>query len=111
LGYLPFPGPCCKREKEEKKEKDKKSNDVAYLFWRGYYGEGEALPASPVRGAACPAAELMRRGEWLARRPLRVHEPFEERLFRFAFSNLTSGPGGTFEPVSPWPLYTRGRVW
>jgi hypothetical protein len=56
-----------------------KSNDAAYLFWRGYYGEGEALPASPARGAACPAAELMRRGEWLAGRPLRVHEPFEER--------------------------------
>jgi hypothetical protein len=28
---IPFPGPCCKREKEEK-EKDTKSNDVAYLF-------------------------------------------------------------------------------
>ena len=27
----------------------------------------------------------MRRGEWLAGRPLRVREPFEERLFRFAF--------------------------
>jgi hypothetical protein len=29
----PFPGPCCKREKEEKKEKDLKSNVVAYLFF------------------------------------------------------------------------------
>jgi hypothetical protein len=53
---------------------------VAYLFWRGYYGEGEASPASPARGAAYPAAELMRRGEWLAGRPLRVREPFEERI-------------------------------
>ena len=67
-------------EKEEKKEKDTKSNDVAYLFWRGYYGEGEASPASPARSAACPAAELMRQGEWLAGRPLRVREPFEERV-------------------------------
>jgi hypothetical protein len=58
---------------------------VAYLFWRGYHGEGEASPASPARGAAYPAAELMRRGEWLAGRPLRVREPFEEQLFRFAF--------------------------
>ena len=49
-----------------------KSNDVAYLFWRGYYGEGEASPASPARSAAYPAAKLMRRGEWLAGRPLRV---------------------------------------
>jgi hypothetical protein len=33
FGVSPFPGPCCKSEKEEKeKEKDMKSNDVAYLF-------------------------------------------------------------------------------
>jgi hypothetical protein len=86
-----------------------KSNDAAYLFWRGYYGEGEASPASPARSAACPAAELMRRGELLAGRPLR--EPFEERLFRFAFLNPASGLGGTLEPVSPCSLYTRERVW
>jgi hypothetical protein len=57
-----------------------KSNVVAYLFWRGYYGEGEASSASPAGSAACPAAELMRRGEWLAGRPLRGREPFEERI-------------------------------
>jgi hypothetical protein len=67
-------------EKEEKTEKDTKSNDAAYLFWRGYYGEGEASLASPAIGADCPAAELMRRGEWLAGRPSRVCEPFEERI-------------------------------
>jgi hypothetical protein len=61
-------------------EKGTKSNDAAYLFWRGYYGEGEASPASPARSAACPAVELMRRGEWLVGRPLRVREPFEERI-------------------------------
>jgi hypothetical protein len=49
FGVSPFPGPCCKREKEEKeKEKDTKSNDVAYLFRRGHYGEGEASLASPA---------------------------------------------------------------
>jgi hypothetical protein len=80
-------------EKEEKKEKDTKSNDVAYLFWRGYYGKGEASSASPARGAAYPAAELMRRGEWLVGRPLRVREPFEGRLFCFALfeSRVRSG--------------------
>jgi hypothetical protein len=57
-----------------------KSNDAAYLFWRGYYGEGEASPTAPAGSAACPAAELMRRGERLAGRPLRVREPFEERI-------------------------------
>jgi hypothetical protein len=99
-------------EKAEKKEKDTKSNDVAYLFWRGNYGEGEASPASPARSAACPTVELMRRGEWLAGRPLRVREPFEERLFRSAFFlNPASGPGGTLETVSSWSLYTRERVW
>ena len=66
---------------------------MAYLFWRGYYGEGEASSASPARSTACPAAELMQRGEWLAERPLRVREPFEGRLFRFALfeSRVRSG--------------------
>jgi hypothetical protein len=40
-----------------------------------------------------------------------AREPFEERLFRFAFLNPASGPGGTLETVSPWSLYTRERVW
>jgi hypothetical protein len=78
FGVSPFPGPCCKREKEEK-EKDMKSNDAAYLFGRGRYGEGEASLASPARGAACPAAELMRQSGRFAGWPLRVREPFEER--------------------------------
>jgi hypothetical protein len=99
------------RERERgKKEKDTKSNDAAYLFWRGHYGEGEASPASPARGADCPAAELMRQGKWLAGQPLRVREPFEEWLFRFAFLNPASGPGGTLEPVLPWSLYTWERA-
>jgi hypothetical protein len=56
-----------------------KSNDVAHLFLRGHYGEGEASPASPAKGVACPAAELMRRDEWFAGQPLRVREPLGER--------------------------------
>jgi hypothetical protein len=32
FGVSPFPGPCCKREKEEK-EKYTESNDVVYLFF------------------------------------------------------------------------------
>jgi hypothetical protein len=36
-------------------------------------------PASPAKGAACPAAELMRRDEWFAGQLLCVREPFEER--------------------------------
>ena len=110
-GIPPFPVPVARDRERGIKEKDTKSNDVVYLFWRGYYGEGEASPASPARGAACLAAELMRRGEWFAGWPLRVREPFGERLFRFAFSNPASGPGGTFEPVSLRSLYTRERVW
>jgi hypothetical protein len=78
-GYPPFPVPVARERERGKKEKDTKSNDAAYLYWHGHYGEGEASPASPARGAACPAAELMRRGEWLAGRSLRVREPLEER--------------------------------
>jgi hypothetical protein len=36
-------------------------------------------PASPAKGATCPAAELMRRDEWFAGQLLCVREPFEER--------------------------------
>jgi hypothetical protein len=36
-------------------------------------------PNSPAKGVACPAAELMRRDEWLVRQPLCVRKPFEER--------------------------------
>jgi hypothetical protein len=35
-------------------------------------------PASPTKGVACPAAELMRRDEWFAGQPLCAREPFEE---------------------------------
>jgi hypothetical protein len=36
------------------------------------------MPASPAKGVACPAEELMRRDERFAGRPLRVLESFEE---------------------------------
>jgi hypothetical protein len=36
-------------------------------------------PPLPAKGAACPAAELMRRDEWFVGQPLCVCEPFEER--------------------------------
>jgi hypothetical protein len=68
-----------------------KSNDATYLFCRGHYGEGEASLASPARGAACPAAESMRRGEWFAGRSLRVRGPFEERNTDASFSRRERG--------------------
>jgi hypothetical protein len=49
------------------------------FFLRGHYGGGEASPASPAKGAACPAAELMRRDEWFAGQPLCMRESFEEQ--------------------------------
>ena len=54
-------------------------NGVAHLCLRGHHGGGETTPASPAKGVACPAAELMRRDEWFTGQPLRVREPFEER--------------------------------
>jgi hypothetical protein len=49
------------------------------FFLRGHYCEGEASLASPARGVAFPAAELMRWGVRFAGQPLRMREPFEER--------------------------------
>jgi hypothetical protein len=85
MGKDPFRGIPLSRsllqERERgKNEKDTKSNDAAYLFWCGCFGEGKTSPAFPAGSAACPAAELMRRGEWLAGRLLRVREPFEGRI-------------------------------
>jgi hypothetical protein len=57
-------------------------NGVAHLFLRGHHGGGETKPASPAKGIACLAAELMRRDRRFAGRPLRVRESFEERAFR-----------------------------
>jgi hypothetical protein len=37
------------------------------------------MPASPAKGVACPAEELLRRDGRFAGRPLRVRESFEER--------------------------------
>jgi hypothetical protein len=39
-------------------------------------------PASPAKGVACPAVELMRRDEWFAGQPLCARKPFEERASR-----------------------------
>jgi hypothetical protein len=40
------------------------------------------MPASPAKGVACPAEELMRRDGRFSGRPLRVRESFEEWAFR-----------------------------
>jgi hypothetical protein len=70
------------------------------------------MPASPAKGVACPAKELMRRDGRFARRPLRVRESFEERAFRFEFE-FRGRFWRSFEWISPGPLYTRkrGRRW
>jgi hypothetical protein len=47
-------------------------NKVTHLFLRGHHGGGEATPASPARGVACSAGELMRQDGQFAWRPLRV---------------------------------------
>jgi hypothetical protein len=56
-------------------------NSAVHLFWRGHHGGGETTPASPAKGVACPAEELMRRDGRFAERPLSVPESFEERAF------------------------------
>ena len=47
-------------------------NKVAHLFRRGRHGGGETTPASPARGVACSAGELMRRDGRSAWRLLRA---------------------------------------
>jgi hypothetical protein len=47
-------------------------NNVAHLFWRGHHDGGETSPASPAKGVACSAKELMRRDDRFAGRLLRV---------------------------------------
>jgi hypothetical protein len=66
-------------------------------------------PASPAKGAACPAAELTRRDEWFVGQPLSVREPFEERAFRLRVFEFRDGFGRSVERVSPGPLYIRKR--
>jgi hypothetical protein len=47
-------------------------NKVAHLFRRSHHGGGETTLASPTRGVAWSAGELMRRDGRFAWRPLRV---------------------------------------
>jgi hypothetical protein len=57
FGVSPFPGPCCKREEEGKKEKDTKLNDVAYLFFYAVI-----MAKAKRRSLLLPEARLSRRG-------------------------------------------------
>jgi hypothetical protein len=67
-------------------------------------------PASPARGVACPAKELMRRDGQFARRLLRVRESFEEQKNCFTFEfEFRDGFGRSFGWISPGPLYARKR--
>jgi hypothetical protein len=63
-------------------------------------------PASPAKGVACPATELMRRDEWFAGQPLR--EPFEERAFCLRVLNFAAGSGEVLNGSCPG-LYIFGR--
>jgi hypothetical protein len=71
-------------------------------------------PASPARGVACPAKELMRWDGRFVGHLLRVRESFEEQKNRFTFKfEFRDGFGRSFGWISPGPLYTRkrGRWW
>jgi hypothetical protein len=76
-------------------------NDVAHLFRRGHYGGGEASPALPAKGVACPATELMRQDEWFAGQPLCMREPFEERASRLRVLGFVAGSGGALNGSCP----------
>jgi hypothetical protein len=65
-------------------------------------------PASPAKGVACPATELMRRDEWFAGQSLCMREPFEERAFRLRVLNFVAGSGEVLNG-SRSGLYIFGR--
>jgi hypothetical protein len=68
------------------------------------------VPASPARGVACPARELMRRDGRFAGHLLRVRESFEgwKNCFAFEFE-IHEGFGRSFGWTLPEHLYTRKR--
>jgi hypothetical protein len=67
------------------------------------------VPASPARGVACHAKELMRRDGRFVGRLLRVREPFEEQKDSFTFEfEFRDGFGRSFGWISPGP-YILGR--
>jgi hypothetical protein len=106
-------------------------NKVAHLFRRGRHGGGETTPASPARGVACSAGELMRRDGRFAWRPLCVRAvrgtghgcvvftPWEralpslqegtracrrfDRFFRSSAAAVTAGPLLAVPTVVPTP--------
>jgi hypothetical protein len=111
FGVSPFPGPCCKRERKRKKGKGYKIERrgvplLARSLWR----------RRSVARFSCQRRRLSRRGVNATGRVVGGAFVARARVVRgtavcFAFSNPASGPGGMFEPVSPWSLYTRERVW
>jgi hypothetical protein len=68
------------REKEEKRKRIRNRTT-----WRTFFGavitaKAKRRPLLLPEAPPVPPRSLMLRGEWLAGRPLRVREPFEERI-------------------------------
>jgi hypothetical protein len=110
FGVSPFPGPCCKREKEEK-EKDTKSNDMAYLFLTRSLWRRRSVARFP-----CQRRRLSRRGVNATGRAARGAAVARARAVQGTAVSLRvfesrGRSGRNVERVSPWSLYTRGRVW
>jgi hypothetical protein len=79
-GYPPFPVPVVRERKRKRKRKRIRNR----MTWRTFFLTRSLWRRRSVARFSCqnadyPAAELMRRDEWFAGRPLRVCEPFEER--------------------------------
>jgi hypothetical protein len=70
------------------------------------------MPASPAKGVACPAEELMRRDGWFAGRSRACASRSRNGRFASEFE-FRGGFGRSVEWISPGPLYTRkrGRRW
>jgi hypothetical protein len=105
----PFPVPIAREREREEEGKEMNLNKVAHLFRRGRHGGGETTPASPARGVACSAKELMQWDGRFAWHPLHVRAVRgTERSFYLRVLNFAASSGEVLNGSRPG-LYMLGR--
>jgi hypothetical protein len=111
FGVSPFPGPCCKREEEEKRKRIRNRTT-----WRTFFLTRSLWRRRSVARFSCRRRCLSRRGVNATGRVVRGAAVARARAVRgtavsFRVFESRGRSGRNVEPISPWSLYTRGRVW
>jgi hypothetical protein len=111
FGVSPFPGPCCKGEKEEKRKRIRNR-----MMWRTFFLTRSLWRRRSVARSPCERRCLSRRGVNATGRAVRGAAVARARAVRGTAVSLRvfesrGRSGRNVERVSPWSLYTRGRVW